>query len=70
MGKTEKGVKCSVFSCDKKSIRSISTKKVEASGLSIERSKQKRAYLCDKHYKEFKKKSRNAKRVDQWRWRP
>lgn len=69
MGKTEKGVNCSVFSCDNKAVRSLSMGKVEATGLRVERLNQKRAYLCDKHYRAFKKKSKNAKQVEQWRWR-
>jgi len=66
MGKIEKGVKCGVISCEKMAIRSLSAEKAESAGLKVEGAR--RAYLCEGHYKEFKKKSKGARRVERWRW--
>lgn len=66
MGKIDKGVKCSVVPCGRDAVRSISAKDVEAAGLKVDSSK--RAYLCEEHYKEFKKKNKGARQVEKWRW--
>ena len=66
MGKIEKGVKCSIIPCGKDAVRSMSAKEVESAGLKIEA--DKRAYLCEDHYKEFKKKSKGSRQVEKWRW--
>ena len=66
MGKIEKGVKCSIIDCANLAARSISTGKAESSGLIVEG--KKRTYLCRAHYKEFKKKSKGVRQINQWRW--
>lgn len=66
MGKIDKGVRCSVVNCSEPAIRSISIEKVESAGLSINQSKH--GYLCREHYKEYKKKSKDDRRVEKWRW--
>lgn len=68
MGRIEKGVKCSVSSCGRDALRSVSIDKVKAAGLKID-SGEKRAYLCKEHYKEFKKKSKKDKQLDKWRYK-
>lgn len=65
MGKIEKGVKCSVEGCGKPAVRSLSPDKVASAGLKVEEGR--RAYLCEEHYKEFKKKAKKAKLLDKWR---
>lgn len=65
MGKIEKGVKCSVGGCGKVAVRSLSPDKVVSAGLKV--AEGRRAYLCEGHYKEFKKKSKKAKMLDKWR---
>lgn len=65
MGKIEKGVKCSVASCEELAVRSVSAAKVEEAGLKVEGNK---AYLCETHYREYKKKSKAARQVERWRW--
>jgi len=67
MGRVAKGVKCSVTGCDKEAIRSISTDKVSAAGLKV--NKVRRAYLCKDHYKEFKKGTKKEKMLEKWRYR-
>lgn len=66
MGKIEKGVNCSVTGCKNVAVRSISMEKVESLGLKVEG--RKRTYLCQDHYKEFKKKNKIVSQVDKWRW--
>ena len=67
MGRIEKGVKCSVSGCSREAARSISTDKVKAAGLGVS-SKEKRAFICKEHYKEYKKKTKKDKTIDKWRY--
>lgn len=66
MGRIDKGVKCSVANCNEPAIRSISIEKVESAGLKVNESK--RGYLCKEHYRDYKKKSKDDRRVEKWRW--
>jgi len=66
MGKIEKGEKCNVVGCNETAIRSISAEKVASAGLDI--GKSSRGYLCKKHYKELKKKSKKDRMIDKWRY--
>lgn len=68
MGKVGKGVKCSVSGCGKDAARSLSAEKVRMAGLSVG-SSEKRAYLCEKHYKEFKKRTKKERKIEQWRFK-
>ena len=66
MGKVSKGVKCSVKGCEEPAVRSISAQKVShVLRISISRG---RAYLCEKHYKEYKKLTREERRIERWRY--
>jgi len=67
VGRIEKGEKCSVSGCGKEALRSISADKVKAAGLNVS-SKDKRAFICKDHYKEYKKKTKKDKTLDKWRW--
>ncbi len=66
VGRVEKGVKCSVSGCGREAARSISVDKAKAV-LSVS-SKEKRAYICKEHYKEYKKKTKKDKTIDKWRY--
>ena len=68
MGRVAKGVKCSVSGCGKETIRSLSAAKVKAAGLNVKGS-ERRAYLCKEHYKEYKKKTKKEKKVEQLRYK-
>ncbi|MBS7647479.1 MAG: hypothetical protein QXK93_07645 [Candidatus Bathyarchaeia archaeon] len=68
MGKVGKGVKCSVSGCGKEAARSLSAEKVRMTGLSVS-SGEKRAYLCENHYKEFKKRTKKERKIEQWRFK-
>jgi hypothetical protein len=67
MGRIDKGVKCSVSGCGKDAVRSLSSDKVKLAGLKAVG--EKRAYLCKEHYKEFKKKTKKDKQLEQMRYR-
>jgi len=68
MGRIAKGVKCSVSRCSKEAIRSLSAARVRSASLEIG-SSERRAYLCKEHYKEYKKKTKKEKKVEQWRYK-
>ncbi len=68
MGKVGKGVKCSVVGCTEDAVRSISPVDVSRAGLKV--SSAGRGYLCKKHYKEMKKKTRKDKEIERWRMKP
>jgi hypothetical protein len=67
VGRIEKGVRCSVSGCGREAARSISANKVKAAGLNVS-SREKRAFICREHYKEFKKKTKKDKTLEKWRW--
>jgi len=68
LGRVDKGVKCSVSNCSKEAVRSLSAEKVRSAGLNIGTS-ERRAYLCKEHYKEYKKKTKKDKQLEQWRYK-
>lgn len=68
MGRVAKGVKCSVSRCGKEAMRSLSAAKVRSAGLNVS-SSGRRVYLCKEHYKEYKKKTKKEKKVEQWRYK-
>jgi hypothetical protein len=65
MGRVAKGVKCNVTGCSDEAVRSISAEKVVAAGLRI--GEIRRAYLCKKHYKEFKHQTKQQRTMEKWR---
>jgi len=66
MGKIRKGVKCVVKNCNEKAVRSISVDKLDM--LKIQPSQSRRAYLCDQHYKEYKKQTRKDRIIEKWKF--
>jgi len=68
VGRVAKGVKCSVSSCGNDAVRSLSAEKVRAAGLRV--GSERHAYLCKEHYKEYKKKTKKDKQIEQWRYKP
>jgi len=68
LGKVGKGVKCSVSGCGSEAARSLSAEKVRKAGLSVS-SSERRAYLCESHYKEFKKRTKKERKIEQWRFK-
>ena len=65
MGKIKKGVKCVVQGCESSAIRSLSAEKLNV--LDINMLSSKRGYLCQDHYKEYKKRTKKARLIDKWK---
>ncbi len=72
MGKIKTGKVCSVSGCDEKATRSFSADKareaLQAVGATFDDDRVRRLYLCQKHYKVFKKQTKKDKKVDKWRY--
>jgi hypothetical protein len=67
LGRVSKGEKCGVLGCSKEAKRSLSADKVKAAGLKV--GSERRAYLCEDHYKEYKKKTKKERKIEQWRYK-
>lgn len=67
MGRVSKGEKCSVVGCSGEAKRSLSAGKVKSAGLNVET--ERRAYLCEVHYKEYKKRSKKDRKIEKWRYK-
>ncbi len=65
----DKGVKCSVAGCNAEAVRSVAFKRASEAGLRLSR-EERRAYLCETHYKEFKKARRSVDKIERMRWKP
>ncbi|MEM3436983.1 MAG: hypothetical protein QXP55_00405 [Nitrososphaerales archaeon] len=66
MGKIQKGVKCSVVDCDSEAIRSLSRNKFSVPDLKLKEGK--RVYLCEHHYKLWKKETKKLREIDRLRY--
>ncbi len=71
MGRVKKGQKCSVLGCENASSFSVSY--VEAKILEVKKLKlspiRNRVYLCNEHYKLFKKLRKKIEKYEKWRIR-
>lgn len=68
MGKVKKGELCSVSGCGNAAVRSLSpsySAEMKRAGYTINESA--RLYLCEQHYKEFKKVHSKEDRLEKWR---
>jgi hypothetical protein len=74
MGKVKTGTVCNVAGCNEKAIRSVSAAKareaLQAAGAGFKDDRARRLYLCQKHYKMYKKQTKQDKKVDKWRFGP
>jgi hypothetical protein len=72
MGKVKTGIACSVEGCTEVAARSFAADKVteafRKASISLKAGRTRRAYLCDKHYKVFKKQQRTDRKVEKWRY--
>jgi hypothetical protein len=72
MGKVKQGSECSVDGCNEKATRSFALKKareaLQSVGIVFQDERSRRAYLCQKHYKLFKKQTKDDKKIDKWRY--
>ena len=65
MGKIAKGQKCTVVGCSAPAVRSLPADDVARAGLRLEAGR--RAYLCEEHYKEYKRRTKKERRLEKWR---
>ncbi|MFX1300797.1 MAG: hypothetical protein ACFFAL_05995 [Promethearchaeota archaeon] len=72
MGKVKQGSECSVDGCNEKAARSFALTKVrealQSEGVVFQDDRSRRAYLCQKHYKLYKKQTKKDKKIDKWRF--
>jgi hypothetical protein len=64
LGRIDKGQKCTVRGCDKEAVRSVNVVKAKAAGLEVN---GKSVYVCDEHYKQFKKGNKKTDQIEKWR---
>jgi hypothetical protein len=65
MGRVSKGVRCSVAGCGERAVKSVSVQRIPSS-MKIEGS-GRRAYLCEFHWKMFKKLTREQQKIEKMR---
>ncbi len=66
LGKVQKGVICSVIDCNNEAIRSLGRDKFSASDLKLKEGR--RVYLCEHHYKVWKKETKKMRELDRLRY--
>lgn len=67
MGKVSKGVGCSVEGCNEQAEKSVSREKAVSAGLRVA-SGRGRAYLCKRHWKEYKRLTKKSRMIEKWAW--
>ena len=67
MGIIAKGAKCNVNGCSNDGVRSLTTSKVEGTGLSLSPG-SKKTVLCKEHYKEWKKATKQEREIERARY--
>ena len=63
----EKVKTCDVSGCSEPSVRTVSGEKARSAGLSVSKSLRK-AHLCKKHYKEYKKATKKDRELERLGW--
>lgn len=66
MGIVGRGAKCNASGCEDDGIRSLNALKVQDAGIDLTTS-GKKAVLCRKHYKEWKKETKKDRDLDRAR---
>lgn len=56
--------KCGVMGCSQPGVRSYSRDAVEKGGLKVEDEKAKRVHLCREHNKEYKKATKDERKLE------
>ena len=72
MGRVSKGARCCVEGCNEKATHSVSfveAQVLSTQGLRVVSIDGRRAYLCEKHYKLYKKLKKKQERLERWRMR-
>lgn len=65
MGRVGKGQKCSVEGCTQDATRAVNVEKARAANLKFE---GKDCYVCEEHYKAYKKGSKKMDQIEKWRF--
>lgn len=65
MGKIDKGQKCSIEGCGKDATRSVNAEKAKIASLKFE---GKHCYVCEEHYKLYKKGTKKVDQIEKWRY--
>ncbi len=72
MGKVRKGQVCSIVGCSEHAVRSLASSEalryLAKLNLEVKDSSSRRIYLCEKHYKMYKKASKKDRMFEKW-WR-
>lgn len=72
MGKIKQGTTCTIEGCNEAAIRSFGADRVidalRDAGPALKPGRHRRAYLCQEHYKVFKKQRKQEKKIDKWRY--
>jgi len=71
LGRVKKGVTCSIEGCNEAAVHSLSSEDIKVlkdEGLKV-KDEGRRIYLCEKHYKIYKKARRRIDRLLRWRFR-
>jgi len=72
LGRVDRGVNCSIVGCSNHAVRSLSysefSKFASNAGLNIGSNVPRRVYLCEAHYKIFKKFLKKEKKYEKWRY--
>jgi single-stranded DNA-specific DHH superfamily exonuclease len=68
MGKIDKGVHCMVKGCSNVAVRSISANNLGSMSSKVVLGSSRRVYLCDEHYKEWKKLNRDRIKLERLRF--
>lgn len=66
LGKISKGTKCNVAGCAQTASRSVSPDAAAQAKMDI--GGARRAYLCQVHYKEMKKRLKKDRQIERWRF--
>ncbi|MEA3559150.1 MAG: hypothetical protein U9R75_07860 [Candidatus Thermoplasmatota archaeon] len=64
---SEEKKNCDISGCSEETSRSVSAKKVQGAGLDTKVKKGK-VHLCKEHYKEFKKKTKEDRKLERVGW--
>lgn len=66
--KIESQYDCDIQGCKEPAERSLNAKRVEGAGLNISETAGSNLHLCKKHYREFKKKTKQDRELERLGW--
>lgn len=70
LGKVSKGVECQVAGCGSKAFKSVPVNKLGSMAARVRTGRGvRRAYLCEKHYKEWKRLTKKERSLERLRFK-